>query len=178
MTPVQQEEIDARIDEKIEYRLATAHPPKSGLEGLTEEESTPPVTTVKRRGKAALPVSVTLGVLGVAGLGVGAGFLVASEAKKGDAEDLSATLAVGECSNGSSSDCDKLAEDAKDKDRLGNIGTGSLIAGGALAVGAVVTYALWPRKEVPVTSARLRDIRPTVGASEAGGWTVGLRGKF
>ena len=180
LTPVQQEEIDARIDEKIEYRLATAHPPKSGLEGLTEEESTPPVTTVKRRGKAALPVSVTLGVLGVAGLGVGAGFLVASEAKKGDIEDLSADLSANatNCSQTSSDDCKELSNLAKDKDRLGNIGTGSLIAGGALAVGAVVTYALWPRKEVPVTSARLRDIRPTVGASEAGGWTVGLRGKF
>src|SRR5690606_12976318 len=99
-----------------------------------------------------LPVSAAVAGLGVVGLGVGVGFMVHSGAQKGKAEDELESLVAdgGHCvvGEGPDSGCSDVQDLRDSSDQAQHIALGSLIAGGTLLVGGVLTYFLWPESKV------------------------------
>lgn len=165
------DEIDARLKLEIERREreAAAVTPTSGLEA--------PAPTKPEYSPLRLPVSIAMGSLGVAGLGVGAGFWVHSGAKKGKAEDLSDGIAAdgGHCveGQGPDPDCDEVNKLRDSSDQAQHIAIGGLAAGGALIVGGVLTYFLWPESKVAETA------RPVINFErDSARWTFGFQAEF
>lgn len=165
-------------------------------------EPAPPVPApdpVPRYSPARLPVSLTVGVLGAAGVGVGVGFLVDSQKQRDEGrdlrqrmqdQDLSCTL--GEDNHASCQRLDQLYDRA---DRNFIIGVASAATGGALLVGSVFLYAFWPERRATATAEHQGSqprhaargwfqvgqvaLRPTASVlSIRGGGYWGIQGQF
>src|SRR5690606_28814770 len=110
------------------------------------------------RRSAKLPVTITIGSLGVAGLGTGAVFMLSAASHKRKAESLSADLPGNSACVDPSPDerCGDLETHLEKLDSNHNVGVVGYAIGGTLLVGAVVTYLLWPKsKEAPPLQAGL-----------------------
>lgn len=185
ISPIEQREVDQRIHQERERRRAAeaeralGAPPLSGTE--PSQAAGPPPRQAKRS-PTALPVSLAVGGVGVAGLGVGAGFLLDSIAKNEDAEDLRDDLRAEGVSCAPSSDrrCSTLKDLVKKEVRSAERATATFIVGGVMVVGAVITYLVWPKTHsVSVGGVRLHHVVPTVNYERATGvWQAGITGRF
>jgi hypothetical protein len=166
-------EVD-EIDAKLKAEFARREKEKAAAAAATTvaPESAEPVYSPYR-----LPVSASVAGLGVVGLGVGVGFLVHSGAQKGKAEDELEDLVAdgGHCVEGEGPDPDCVdVQDLRDSsDQAQHVALGSLIAGGALLVGGVLTYFLWPESKVAETARPVLHYEKTNGQ-----WTFGFEAQF
>lgn len=82
-----------------------------------------------------------IGAFGLAAIGAGIGFGLASRSAK---DDEDAARSQGVCFDQASPGCTALKEARDDVDSKATISTLGYIAGGALLVGAVATFLIWP----------------------------------
>jgi hypothetical protein len=111
---------------------------------------------------------VTVSALSAGAIVGGVLFFVFHGKAQGNVDDAKALLNGGSCIGVTSPECTKAASLKSDRDSNVTLSTVSLIAGGALAAGAVATALLWPKGTME--SARLT---PMVGAGVAGANLVG-----
>jgi tetratricopeptide (TPR) repeat protein len=112
-------------------------------------------------------VPATIGVVGLAALGVGVGFAVASQSAK-DKED--ALREGGICLDPSSPPCRELDDQRSDVNTKATVSTIAYVSGGVLLAAAAVTYIVWPSSK---SSASRVVVSPM-----AGGGMVQLGGRF
>jgi hypothetical protein len=149
-----------------------------------------------RKSSARLPVTISLGVLGLGSVGAGVGLLVDSGNKRKEADDQRERMIDEglDCSgsNSDSSSCerlDKLVDQADHRRTLGIVFTAS---GGAVLVGATLLYILWPTPDADAAHMEQdplqRDgyrrvgafgLRPEIFAgTQPQDWALGLSGRF
>jgi hypothetical protein len=167
-----------RREEDAEAAAAVAEPPEAPAveSGLDGEPQT-------KKSSARLPVSLILGGVGVAGVGVGTAFLIVSGNQRSSADELRGELegdglvCVGDNLDGR---CTELSDKSKSADTTRTVGVVGLAAGGALLVGGVLTYLLWPESSGTAASSATNHARiiPDVRNTAAGGWTLGVQGSF
>lgn len=177
------ERVEADVKRREEEAAAAAEPAEPEVaSGLGEPEPIEPEPAAKKS-SARLPVSLILGGVGVAGLGVGGVFHGLAGGTKKDAVELQDEIASsGQSCEGSSAPakCADLLDETQKRDAQANVGTVGLIAGGAFLVGAVVTYLVWPDTNADeVGKTESRKMRPIVDyAGRDGGWHFGFAGQF
>lgn len=174
----QQHEADQRVDDEIARREEAKRAPASGLEEVAAApvvEAQEPPGSETSGSSAKWPVVITTGALGVAGLGTGIGFLVASGSQKSQAQDLMSSLKDegADCLDPSQSGCAELASHSKKVDSYKTVGIVGLAAGGALLAGATLAYFLWPEAD-----ASTATLSPQFELGEHGSWKLGLSGTF
>jgi len=121
-------------------------------------------------------VVITTGALGLAGVGLGIGFHVLAEDKKGEAGKLGDALVadgIG-CETSTPRRCSEYSDAKQAFFDARTAETISFIAGGTLATAAVVLAIVWPDKVRPSVA---RGVQPLV-AIEPGGTFLGLAGQF
>lgn len=116
---------------------------------------------------ARIVVPLAIGAAGVAALGVGLGFAIASQSAK-DEED--ALRVQGVCASTSSPECQALEEKRSEVTAKGTVATIGYIGGGVLVAAAAVTYFVWPSP--PKSGSRVM-VSPT-----ASGGMIHLGGRF
>lgn len=124
-----------------------------------------PVTVEKSTARIVVPAAI--GVAGLAALGAGVGFALASQSAKDDEDAL---RRQGVCVQTSSPECQALDAKRSDVDTLGTIATVGYVSGGVLLAAAAVTYLVWP-------SSKQTGSRVMVSPSARGGM-VTLGGTF
>lgn len=128
-----------------------------------------------------LRLATSLGLLGLgaAGLGVGAGFYAHSNALKGQASALQGgILDSSEPSCPEHPDCGELQNKLDESDSAQHVAVGGVVAGSALIVAAVLTYALWPYRAAQPESRSLLLV-PTASFDGASGRAlVAVSGRF
>ncbi len=118
------------------------------------------------RSTAGWAVPITLGVVGLVGLGVGIGTGVASFSAANDASTL---RTPGICANPSSSPCVTYTDKVNSQNSLSTVSTIGYAVGGALLVAGVVSFIVWPKSKV----SEKVSITPWVGPQNAGIFAVG-----
>jgi len=98
----------------------------------------------RHESNARVVVPLVIGAAAVVAVGVGVGFGLVSKGKENDAEDFRGANAPGFCVNRGSSVCTQYASILDSQQQATNVERVLLIGGGVLAVGAVVTYLVWP----------------------------------
>ena len=196
------------IDMKVSaHRLKTEEEPVAvtPVEPSAATEPTPAPQAVEpsetqghRRHIARTSVSVGLGVLGAAGVGVGVGFLVDSQNLRDDRSGLVERMDDQDidCSQGEDNHPSCALRDELDKkaDLHRTLGIALTASGGALLVGSTLLYFLWPQGKAggdarngPSSGETARGwvqvgqvaLRPEVQVwSPNGGTFWGLSGKF
>ncbi len=107
-------------------------------------------------------VPTALGVAGLAAIGAGIGFRVAASGKGDEAETARHSQTCG--GSAPSPECAKALSLAGDEQTDKNVATGLWITGGALAIGALVTYLVWPKSEARSAGAHVAPLRLGSGA--------------
>jgi len=145
------------------------------------------------RSRARLPVSLVVGGLGLGSAGAGVYFLVDSEAKRRDAAEQRERMQESDISCPPGEDnhpsCEKLDELYDKADQRRTLGIIFSAAGGALVVGSVLLYVLWPEPKADSAGlpqsgagwARLGQVlvRPDVQMlSTHGDFSWGVVGRF
>lgn len=101
--------------------------------------------------RKSLAPAFALGGVGAAAAIVGGVFVGVAEAKRSDAQALSATIAEqGRNCRSSSPDCETLHAKTASGDAFGNAGIGLFVVAGAAATAAVI-YGIWPTTQVRAT---------------------------
>lgn len=127
-----------------------------------------PPTEEERPSSTRILVPAVIGVAGLAALGVGVGFGLASQSAK-DEED--ALRKQGVCVNTTSPECQALDEKRSDVSTKGTVATVGYVSGGVLLAAAAVTYLVWP------SSSKKTGSRVVVSPTASGGM-VHLGGTF
>lgn len=122
---------------KIEFETTPSGGGGAGP-GFTEP---PPAGGDDRSSSARYVVPAIIGVAGLASLGVGIGFGLASQSAK-DEED--ALRKPGACTVTTSPDCQALDEKRSDVTTKGTVSTIGYVGGGVLLAAAAITYIVWP----------------------------------
>lgn len=130
-------------------------------------DTTPPVGGTQSYATRNL-VSGALGIVGLAGIGVGFAFLAKAEGEIDDAVTYRRSVQGGACASRTSLTCIEYSSMLDDVGSSRGVATASFIAGGAFAAGAILTFALWPKH-----GGMRGAIVPMVGPNAAG-----LRGTF
>ncbi|HEY1692950.1 MAG TPA: hypothetical protein VGG39_12355 [Polyangiaceae bacterium] len=100
-------------------------------------------------------VTLSMLVLGAAGIGAGAVLLVQAGKQSSSAAGLRTGISSNACTDDPSSPtCQQLGSAVDAQHRDAAIGATALVAGGLLAAGAVVTWLVWPRSETAAASVR------------------------
>ena len=119
-----------------------------------------PVVAVDPRPRAGYLVPGALAVAGLAGIGVGVGFALASQGAKEDATRLGQPLV---CTDRGAAGCVAYT-DARDRASThATIAWGGYIAGGVLLAGAIGSFVFWPKR----TQATGMRVVPVVGPGTA-----------
>lgn len=144
--------------------VATSPAEPAEMAGPTEAQR-------RRTHVARTAVSVGLGVLGAAGVGVGAAFLVDSQSKRDEADELRGEMQDDgiNCSHGEDNDAlcatlAKLIDKSESKRTTGIILTAS---GGTLLVGSVLLYLLWPEPKAKQSALISRTLGQTASNQRA-----------
>lgn len=118
-------------------------------------EAPPGATTTKK------VVTLSMLVLGAAGIGTGAFLLVQSGKQSSSAASLRTGIPSYACTDDpSSSTCQQLSSAVDAQHRDAAIGATALVAGSALVVGAVVTWLMWPHADSAAASVPVRWFGP------------------
>lgn len=134
--------------------------------GITEP---PPAGGDDRSSSARYVVPAIIGVAGLASLGVGIGFGIASQSSK-DEED--ALRKPGTCVVTTSPECRALDEKISDTTAKGTISTIGYVGGGVLLAAAVVTYIAWPSSKKSASGVTFTPV------ASANGGMLHLGGSF
>lgn len=122
------------------------------------------------REKPSLVGPIVLGVAGLVGLGVGAGFGLASQSKKDDADALDRP---GVCAATTTADCQSFNNARESGNRADTISVVAYVSGGVLLAGgvawALVSRASW--SPAPTTKGALH-VLPLVDSQRAGLFAV------
>lgn len=178
LSPEDMVEIDHRVQtHEPRAQVGTSISEPTAAEAAPVERTQPPPPAPERDAgprysPARLPVSLTLGVLGAAGVGVGVGFLVDSQNAREEGSALRERMMDEElsCPEGEDnhSSCERLGDlyDRADRNRV--IGIASTAAGGTLLVGSVLLYLLWPERKGSQSARADGGAAPGAGATR--GW--------
>lgn len=120
---------------------------------------TPPAEE-ERGGSGRIVVPAVIGAAGLAALGVGVGFGLASQSAKDDEDAL---RKQGVCVVTTSPECQTLDEKRSDVSTKGTIATVGYVSGGVLLAAAAVTYFVWP------SSSKKTGSRVIVSPTASGG---------
>jgi len=145
------------VKAKIEFEAGFTEPPGEGRHGSP---------------KWMVPTFIGLGVVGLAGVGLGVGMGLSSQSAKDDSEKLR-DATPGLCAPAPGGDAAKCADYRSKRDDASSAATISYvgyIAGGVLLAGAAVTLIMWSTHKEKSTGA---TVRPTIGFG-----SVGFEGRF
>jgi hypothetical protein len=133
---------------------------------VATETISAPVTPASSSG-ARMIASVAMGVLGVAGIGTGVGFLIGANDADSSVQSLQPEQLT--CPQPPvTATCQELADALHSRTDDTNLGRG-LVAGGVVLLGAgLVTWLLWPNS----SSGSVAVVPATIG-KDAGAWMVG-----
>jgi hypothetical protein len=140
---------------------------------------TEPPVEQERPSAARWIVPTVLGVVGLAGIGVGVGFGAKSQGSKTDSESIrSSNPAL--CTAPALPSCDAYSTARGDSKSAATVSYIGYVAGGAFLAGAVATYLLWPKSKEQSASARSRGIKADAVAPliDRGTTGMGLQGHF
>jgi len=143
-------------------------------------KSTPPVTA--KNDKKRIGLILAGAGLSAAGIGLGLGFMLASNGKSSDAQAVWKSLGPSDCRiSGNAVRCEELKSAYDGKELFRGIAIGGYVAGGALAVGTLV-YALLPTSKSPSAllqpdAPATKGVRASVSVLPGGGGAV-LEGTF
>ncbi len=149
-----------------------ASPPAAPMPTAVFAPPPPPETSPSPAAAAPLSsarviASVAMGVLGVAGIGTGIGFLLAAS----DADSRVRSLVNQQlvCPQPpTTASCQELADAQHARSDDTNLGRG-LVAGGAVFLaGSIVTWLVWPS-----AAGRSISVIPVTTGKEAGAWVMG-----
>lgn len=140
---------------------------KIDIEPAASYVAPPPVYGDDRPSSSRIIVPAIIGAAGLAALGIGIGFGVASQSAK-DEED--ALRLPGVCVNTATPECQALDEKRSEVSTKGTVATVGYVGGGVLLAAAAVTYVLWP-------SSKRTGSRMMVSPTASGGM-VHLGGTF
>lgn len=145
------------VKAKIEFEAGFTEPPGEGHRGSP---------------KWMVPTVIGLGVVGLAGVGLGVGMGLSSQSAKDDSETLR-DATPGLCAPAPGGDARKCADYRSKRDDASSAATISYvgyIAGGVLLAGAAVTLIMWSTHKEKSAGG---TVRPTVGFG-----SVGFEGRF
>jgi hypothetical protein len=136
---------------------------------------TPPEPTQHPFWTARTITAASLAGLAVAATGVAIGFGVASQNHKSTADDDKGALGQSGCAapTGNAAQCSALNDAVNSQNRDANLSNALYFTGGALAVGAIVSWFFWPKPKD--STAPTAWIMPTVSP---GSVAVGAGGRF
>ena len=119
----------------------------------------------RHESSARIVVPIVVGALAVAAIGVGAGLGVASQNQESNASSFRTSNPTGFCGDRSSAPCAQYQGILNSQQEDTNVARAMYVTGAVLAVGAVVTYLVWPHggKE------RSAWVAPTLGGLAFGG---------
>lgn len=129
----------------------------------------PPPGGDEHSSSARYVVPAIIGVAGLASLGVGIGFGLASQSSK-DEED--ALRKPGTCAVTTSPECRALDDKISDTTTKGTISTIGYVGGGVLLAAAVVTYIVWPSSKKSASGITFTPV------ASANGGMLHLGGSF
>lgn len=129
----------------------------------------PPAGGDEHASSARYVVPAIIGVAGLASLGVGIGFGIASQSAK-DEED--ALRKPGTCAVTTSPECRALDDKISDTTSKGTISTIGYVGGGVLLAAAVVTYIVWPSSKKSASGITFTPV------ASANGGMLHLGGSF
>jgi hypothetical protein len=164
-------DVDATLGEVVTARFAVdaASPPAvsapiplPALAPAKQEPAKPP-SRVSARSNAHVVVPLAIGGIAVGALVVGGAFGLESKAKENDASSFRASHPEGFCANRLSGPCTQYASILDSQQSATDVERAFLVAGGVLAVGAVVTYLAWPKSQERTTWL-VPEIGPRFGA--------------
>jgi hypothetical protein len=137
-----------------------------------EAEAPPPPPPPEPVFSAHHVTSGAIGLGAVAAAVTAVAFLVESNKKQSDAQNIRGNLPSDACTGVSSAFCSHLAQEVQSQHDELNIATGFFIGAGALAVGAVASWVFWPKQEgqAPQTTGSLVPV--------PGGATLQVTGTF
>jgi len=118
---------------------------------------------------ARVVVPLVIGAVAVVALGVGVGLGLESKGKENDAASFRSSNPQGFCANASSSTCTQYASLLNSQQNATDLEHGFLIGGGVLAVGAVVTYLVWPHDHRSEGTSTGMWFAPAPGGAVVGG---------
>ncbi|HEY3818040.1 MAG TPA: hypothetical protein VGL81_12760 [Polyangiaceae bacterium] len=148
-----EEHVVVRAGEKNRVVSVTLHAAGAAASG----PAAAPASEASPRGATTTKKVVTLSmlVLGAAGIGTGAVLLVQAGKQSSSAASLRTGIPTFACTDDpASSNCQQLSDAVDAQHRDAAIGTTALIAGGVLAAGAVVMWLMWPQAETAAASLR------------------------
>ena len=123
--------------------------------------------------------NVVAGSMLLAGIGVGLGgayFLGQSGSASSNASNLRGTMATTFCTdNPSNPTCQQIADAVNQQHNDNNVGIAMVAGGGALAVGAVVVWVVWPSPKSEPRRTGIRWVSPSLAR---GGLTFDVGGTW
>jgi hypothetical protein len=152
---------------KIEFETTTGGSGAGTGSGFTEPP--PAGGDDDRTSSARYVVPAILGVAGLASLGIGMGFGLASQAAKDEEDSL---RKPGVCNDRASGDCQTLQAKSDDVTSKGTISTIGYVGGGVLLAAAVVTYIVWPSSKKSASGITVTPV------ASANGGMLHLGGSF
>ncbi len=140
--------LDAARAPTVSAPVPVAAPPAAVAQQPADTNEPPPehVAPHHHESNARVVVPLVIGAAAVVAVGVGVGLGLVSKGKESDAEDFRASHAPGFCANSTSSACTQYANILDSQQQATSVERALLIGGGVLAVGAVVTYLVWPHR--------------------------------
>ena len=165
--------VDVTLEGRIKSVTVECHAgsiTKAKVEFEAERSSSvepPPAGGEEPPSSARIVVPAVIGVAGLAAIGVGVGFGLASQSAKNDEDAL---RRPGICVDTTSADCQALQDKRSDVSTKGTIATIGYVGGGVLLATAAVVYAVWPK--TARTGSRVM-VSPV-----AGGGMMQLGGRF
>jgi hypothetical protein len=177
----QEPKVAPGLTEATEPKATEPVSTKEPAKGEPQKSEKPALDPVKHpefieKPSAKWPVVITTGALGVVGLGLGVGFHVLAEDKKGEALGFGNALVEDDigCERSTPRRCAEY-EDAKQSFYdMRTAETISLIAGGTLATAAVVMAIVWPDKGRPSAAVNARPLVAVSGKD----FFLGFGGQF
>jgi hypothetical protein len=142
---------------------APGAPPAAAMEakGANERHAEAP-----RSSSARTVVPLVLGGAALVAVGIGVVFGLESQSHESDVSAFRAAHPAGFCFDRTSADCGQYQSLLDSQQQATNIERVAFVAGGVLAVGALATWALWPRARVESKSGAW--IAPAPGGVRAG----------
>ena len=173
--------IEATFDGKLKsltVECAAGATVKAKIEFETGGAVEPPGEHRETYGSGRVVVPIILGVAGLAGIGLGAGFAMSSNSAKTDSESIRRDN-PGLCATPEGPQCRTYDAKRSDAESASTISTVGYVAGGVLLAGAVATFVLWPKSREKTSVAprgiRAEGVRPLIGGGTFG---AGLEGRF
>jgi hypothetical protein len=161
---------------------AAASSPETGAPAIGESNRPPPRQEIVRAPATAAPEpfwtarnawAVAVGAAAVVSAGVGLGFGLAADSQRSSINSMRAGRDSSFCTSpANASYCESLRSEVQAQQRDATVSTAAFGAAGALAAGAIVLWAVWPKASPKPAAWWL--VAPLVGSR----WGVTAAGRF